>query len=131
HGFRRGRPGPRRRHDLERAGRVEVVPALLEDAGGSDRGRNPRVIVSAKVTWHVRILMWDGFSTRRPPAGRLLRSRGRVENPSHMHFTVWARPPSGALPRAAAPTPDGPLIAYGRAARCFEGGGVQAESGQR
>src|SRR5258706_14428508 len=28
--------------------------------------------------------MWDGFSTRPPPEGRLLRSRGRVENPSHM-----------------------------------------------
>src|SRR5438128_2679645 len=32
----------------------------------------------------VDLLMWDGFSTRPPPEGRPLRSRGRVENPSHI-----------------------------------------------
>src|SRR5215210_3502853 len=30
--------------------------------------------------------MWDGFSTRPPPAGRPLRGRGRVENPSHIYI---------------------------------------------
>src|SRR5882724_3724777 len=37
------------------------------------------------------LLMWDGFSTRPPPEGRLLRSRGRVENPSHISPPILRR----------------------------------------
>ena len=51
-----------------------AAAALL--AGGSDDSRYLGVEFVA--------LMWGGFSTRPPPAGRPLLGRGRVENPSHI-----------------------------------------------
>jgi len=35
--------------------------------------------------------MWDGFSTRPPPKAAAARSRGRVENPSHMNLPLVVR----------------------------------------
>ena len=87
---------------------------------GVARGREvtPSAIVGSSlgsmVALEVARRMWDGFSTRPPPEGRPLRSRGRVENPSHI---VLIAPPLGMASHWTSRLPAGDPISVFNYAR--------------